>query len=148
MYKVYKITDGEKVYYGSTKCSLKKRLSNHKKEKHECVTNNFNRDNLNIELVEEVEDKEQVLWRERWYIENNECANKVMPILTDEERKEYCINYNKINADKIKHNNNRPYRCECGWAGTHKNKKAHLISKKHLAYLSVNKKIPILPINI
>ena len=122
MGSVYKLTDGEKVYYGSTIETLNSRLS-----KHRCVTSNkcetkyFNKDNLTIELVEEVEDKEQLLWRERYYIENNECVNIKIPIRTEEERKEVIRKYHRT-----------PYQCSCGKKLLLQQKHRHEKSKYHI----------------
>ena len=124
MGSVYKVCDGELVYYGSTRQPLCKRLWEHKKRaENKCVTKNMNRDNLTIELVEEVEDAEQLLWRERYYIENNECVNKNSAIQTKQERNKYLRTLAK-----------KPYTCECGSTIQIGGKLRHLESKKHILY--------------
>tara|TARA_R110000803_G_scaffold180443_2_gene242868 strand:+ start:651 stop:1076 length:426 start_codon:yes stop_codon:yes gene_type:complete len=134
---VYKVCDGEKVYYGSTTQDLRRRLTTHKTDtKNECETRHFNKDNMTIELLEEVEDAEQLLWRERYYIENNECVNKRLPIMTEEERiklrKTRCNEYYKINKETINQRKQQPYQCECGSVITWRSKSQHFKSKKHI----------------
>ena len=153
---VYKLTDGEKVYYGSTIKTLKKRLAGHRSIHNDCETRQLNKDNMTIELLEEVEDKEQRLWRERYYIENNECVNKQTPIISNEEYKELRKKhmtiytervgrdyirkkdkeYREKNAEKLKQQRAIPFTCECGsvivWCG----KVQHFKSKKHINFIN------------
>ena len=121
MGSVYKLTDGENVYYGSTIIPLRRRLSKHKSISNGCETKHFNKDNMTIELMEAVADKEQLLWRERYYIENNECINKVRPIITPAER----IKYLKT-----------PYTCSCGKTLLAQQKTRHEKSKFHINHKS------------
>ena len=133
---VYKITDGELVYYGSTIQPLFIRLRTHRSTGNHCETKHFNKDNMTIELVEEVEDKEQRLWRERYYIENNECVNKFRPVVTKEELKEQkSIGNKKRWAEKkeyIKEYRATPFHCECGSVVRWNDKARHFRSKKHI----------------
>ena len=148
---VYKITDGEKVYYGSTIKTLKKRLFLHKYTHNNCETRHMNKDNMTIELIEEVEDEEQLKWRERYYIENNECVNKYIPIRTEEERiqyqktyndgrymrnKEKYRQYNHDNKELIKQRKTIPYHCECGSLIQITEKSRHFKSKKHIKFIN------------
>ena len=136
MGSVYKITDGEKVYYGSTMSSLNQRLSSHKTSStNSCVTKHMNRDNLTIELVEAVEDEEQLKWRERYYIENNQCVNKYIPIRTKEECLELSRTYNNINKEHIRQQRTQPYSCECGSVITWRKKSRHMKTKKHINFI-------------
>lgn len=105
--KIYKLinTTTNKVYYGSTTQSLKTRLREHKcrrnYEKRETSKLLFNEnDNVVIELVEEVEcnNKKELHDRERFYIENNECVNKVIPNRT-------LCEYYQDNKERIKKRN-------------------------------------------
>jgi len=91
--KIYKIVcdETELTYYGSTIQPLYKRLSQHKNllnTEKKCKTNKMI--NPKIYLVEEFpcDNKEQLLSRERYYIENNECCNKYIPTRS---MKEYCV---------------------------------------------------------
>ena len=153
MGSVYKITDGELVYYGSTRQPLHRRLAIHKCPSSGCETKQMNRDNLTIELVEEIGDEQQLLWRERYYIENNECVNKRIAIQTKEERKEhnntktkiyYKLNkelinkkkkeYEQKNKELINERKRKPYHCECGSVIHTSDKARHFKSKKHILY--------------
>lgn len=92
VYKLYDNTNGD-CYYGSTVQSLAKRLAVHKSSakkegKGKCKSKSIilNGD-YNISLVEEVncQNKEQLIARERYYIENNDCVNKNIPGRTRQE---------------------------------------------------------------
>ena len=141
---VYKITDGELVYYGSTSQDIRRRLTTHKCPTNRCETRHFNKDNITIELVEEVEDAEQLLWRERYYVENNECVNKNLPILTNEEKENYYYlkhkeakkAYQTKNKEKIKQQRATPYHCECGSVVRCDNKHHHFRTKKHINFIN------------
>ena len=99
--KIYKILCNEtgEVYYGSTIRTLSHRKNGHKQDvkkydegriptKCECY-NIIKRGNFTMSLVEEYsfDNIEQLRWRERHYIENNECVNKSKPVATKEEQK-------------------------------------------------------------
>ena len=136
MGSVYKITDGELVYYGSTTSSLTNRLGKHKCPSSKTNCNLLNKEKMTIELVEAVEDEEQLKWRERYYIENNECVNKYLPIYTDEERKQNAIisrrEYYERNKKTFQQNAIKPYQCECGSVITWGHRHNHFKSKKHI----------------
>jgi len=89
--KIYRLICEEtnKQYIGSTCTELRKRLHNHKRTKNNnCRTKYFI--NPSIILIEDYpcERKEQLLMRERYFIETMECVNKNRPILSEEERTE------------------------------------------------------------
>lgn len=91
--KIYRITAGDKAYYGSTTRCLRQRLAEHKcyhkKGIIKCSSFDlFNLDNVKIELIEAFPytSREQMLMRERYHIENNDCINKMRPIATKEEK--------------------------------------------------------------
>ncbi len=119
---IYKIECNEtgEVYYGSTQRSLNKRMIDHKKdckrwkEGKRGFTTSYNiidRGNYSYSLIEtvECEDKRQLEARERFYIESNECINKVIPCRTEKERYEankeaileHQKEYKKANKDHI-----------------------------------------------
>ena len=152
---VYKITDGKLSYYGSTILPLKQRLSSHKCPSNLCETRHFNKDNMTIELVEAVEDEEQLKWRERYYIENNECVNIKIPILTKEEYRLNGLKAKKIyyqknkellrqkykgfyDKNKVKYKEQKiiPYHCECGSVIQTTEKKRHFKTKKHINFIN------------
>jgi hypothetical protein len=119
---IYRITCNEtgEVYYGSTQLSLNVRMICHKSQckrwkEGKCrFTTSFqiiDRNNYSYSLIEtvECEDKYQLEQRERYYIENNECINKVVVGRTIQEyyeaNKEAILEhkkeYKKANKDHI-----------------------------------------------
>lgn len=97
-------------YYGSTTQSLSQRKNNHKKKYTAYLKNGKEKytslkiiegGNYDIILVEEFkcENKNQLEARERYFIENNECVNKMIPTRTKkeyrEDNKEAINEYNK-----------------------------------------------------
>ena len=126
MGSVYKISDGENVYYGSTNQPLNIRLNKHKSVCNNCVTKYFNKDNMTIELVEEVADEEQLIIREKYYIQNNECFNRRNPFMTITERRQQKRKYN-----------NKPYECPCGRTILICNKPRHERTQYHINHKSV-----------
>ena len=117
--KIYRIVCNisGKQYIGSTTQSLSMRLAGHKKQYNLYLNNKskyltsfeiLKNNSYKIILVENVicENKEQLLKKEREYIESTECVNKVIPLRTLQEY--YQDNLNKIqqyrlnNKDHIK----------------------------------------------
>jgi hypothetical protein len=100
--KIYKIVCDtlNLTYYGSTiQSTIARRLTGHirsykhyQNEKGPYTTSFelFENNNYNIFLVENFpcNSKDELLSRERFYIENNECVNKCIPTRTDKEWKE------------------------------------------------------------
>ena len=87
--KVYKLTcESGKVYIGSTCTTLDERLQKHKSDNNDCTSKGFV--NPTIELLEEIEceNKDELRWKEREYIEKNETVNKQKPICNDKEKKD------------------------------------------------------------
>jgi hypothetical protein len=121
--KIYKIVDNTNgnVYIGSTcEPTLAKRLAKHRGHYKEYLKGGYNfvtsfkileNNDYSIVLLEEFpcETKDQLLARERYYIENNECVNKVVPTRTIKEyyqdNKDKLIDYQKQwredNKDKL-----------------------------------------------
>lgn len=145
MGSVYKITDGDLNYYGSSETTLTRRLTAHKAPTNKCSTNKMNRDNLTIEEVEFCEDTRDLKKRETWWIENNECININKPFRTREEKlerhkvagkkyyeanKQKCMEANKRARD-------RPYSCPCGSNIKFGEKTRHHKSKKHINWLTL-----------
>ncbi len=109
--KIYKVVCDETnlTYYGSTIQPLYKRLYHHKSIVNKCKTKDMI--NPKIYLVEDFpcERKEQLLQRERWYIENNECCNKCIPTRTKEEIAEYKKIYRENNKEELLEYNKEYY---------------------------------------
>ena len=95
--KIYKLTGAGKIYIGSTTQLLSKRYWAHKNQTYKTVEEIINDPNNQITLIElfPCSCKEELLARERYYIEQNDCINKYNPILSDEERYNYTKSKNK-----------------------------------------------------
>ena len=159
--KIYKLTCGGLVYYGSTCTTLTKRLSQHKLQSNPCTSKQlFEMGNVLITLVEDFacERKEQLIARERFYIENNDCINKHVPGLTrqetskkyyeknkehyeeyrentKEQKAKYDEEYREKNKEKIQVQRGVKFTCECGGKYTHQHKASHFKTQMHIKNL-------------
>ena len=102
---IYKLTDNSnRVYYGSTIKSLKKRLCEHKTPRNTCNSKIMDRDSMHIECLEQyyfdtdMDYKELLIKRESFYIRNNECINKKIPGRT---MKEFQTEYYEKNKEQL-----------------------------------------------
>jgi len=106
--KIYaiKCNETDDVYIGSTIQTLKERLGKHRRDmkrwkdgKGRNITSFeiVQYDSCYIELLETYpcNSKEELLKKEKEYIESIECINKCRPFRTDEEKKEYDKEYAK-----------------------------------------------------
>lgn len=99
--KIYKLVAGDLTYYGSTCSTLSSRLHGHKWG-FKAGSNTTSRklfetgEEVKIYLVEyfPCENKMELNARERWWIENNECVNKMVPTRTQKE-------YKKVHKERI-----------------------------------------------
>lgn len=150
--KIYKIVNDELnlTYFGSTTADLKKRLSNHKKDsKIKNITSKIlftTETQPKIFLVEEVkcDNRAQLEKRERYYIENFECVNKVLPSQTrNEVEKRYrknnlelcrkrCREHHQKNKEKLR----EKFNCECGGKYTYEHKSEHFKTKRHQLFIN------------
>jgi len=106
--KIYMITGDKESYVGSTTQSLRRR---HKK--HICNMNYDNRKcssskiidlkKSKIILLEEYpcESRQELLKKEREWMDKIKCVNKERPFITKEERKEYQDDYRKEKKDQL-----------------------------------------------
>jgi hypothetical protein len=108
---IYKLSGGGLNYYGSTEQTLNQRLSKHKYDykrylegKMHYLTsfNIIDKNDYNIELVEEVEDLAILTQREQFYINNFECVNKATAYRSFEEQIELAKITRKI-ASQTEH---------------------------------------------
>lgn len=97
--KIYRLVGGGKTYYGSTCLALSRRMAQHRKDYKQWLSgkqrfvSSFHilpETDCQIVLVEEFpcENKEQLGARERYWIENNECVNMIVPTRTRKEHYE------------------------------------------------------------
>jgi hypothetical protein len=168
---VYSITCNEtnETYYGSTTKTISHRLNYHNYNydyNRDCESRQIiNRGNYSVKVLEEgFETKQDMLWRERWYIDNNPCINVGIPIKTREEklaikrerdktpkaRKEHADyyqankekekkkskDYYQANKEKINKKKKETIQCECGGQYGISHRARHFKTKQHLAYLS------------
>jgi len=153
--KIYKIIDNtnDNVYIGSTCCSLKRRLSVHKSLYKMFLKGLYNNvrsfdiiknDDYKIELLEDcnIKTKHELLVRERFYIENNNCLNKCIPGRSIKEwridNKDYHKQYRIDNKDKLDIQTNEKFDCECGGKFTRRNKARHIKSTRHQKFIKSN----------
>jgi len=129
-----------KKYYGSTISPLWKRLDDHK-QGYKCnlkglgsyvmsfdiIKNN----DYKIELVEEVNcsSKEELLIREKFHIQNNECVNKIIPLRT---KAEYYLN----NKEKMNQKSKEDYQKN----KEHYNEINKMWAKEHVEEVKIIKK--------
>ena len=112
--KIYQIVDNtnNNVYIGSTCCSLKNRLSEHKskyKRFLKGLCNNvksfdiIKNGDYKIELLEDcnIKTKQELLARERYFIKNNNCLNKYIPGSCDNGIQQYQKEYYETNKEKF-----------------------------------------------
>lgn len=138
--KIYRIVCEEtgRQYIGSTCSTLVKRLSNHKNnKKSRCACKDFI--NPKIFLIEDYpcDRKDQLLMKERYWIETMECVNLVRPIINELERKDTKVKCNSIyhqtHKEKIELYKSQKVKCECGSQVRFGNLPRHKKSKKHIS---------------
>jgi hypothetical protein len=166
--KIYRIVSNvsDKQYIGSTVQPLSKRMGGHRTyidTIYKCMTHTmFQEDgveNCRIILIEEYpcESKEQLLTRERYWIDRMDCINKKRPIVSQDERLEYRKEYRKenqekilkqrqqyrkenseqrrqyrqVNREKVSEQQKQPYTCECGSIVRIGDKSKHFRTQKH-----------------
>ncbi len=106
--KIYMIVDDKGCYVGSTTQSLRRRYQKHandiKYDKRKCSSSKIiNKWESEIILLEKYpcETLEQLLKKEREWMDKIKCVNKERPFITKEERKQYQDDYRKQNKDKL-----------------------------------------------
>ncbi len=143
--KVYKIVDNTNgnIYIGSTCKSLCKRLAQHRYDYKKYLSGEshymssfevLKNENYNIVLIENVENcisKEELLKRERFYIDSLDCVNKVIPGRT---HKEYYV----VNKEGILQKQKEKIDCICGSIVSRSYKLEHEKSKNHIEYCISN----------
>ena len=114
--KIYKITGNGLTYYGSTTQKyLSSRLCEHcskyrlylKGKTHfttsfKCFENCNTEFQITLMELYPCNTKDELLAKERTYIEQNICVNKLISIRTEEENKQYNKDYYNLNKEKKK----------------------------------------------
>lgn len=120
--KIYKIISNstDEVYYGGTVQKLSRRMTDHKasyklwmkdKKKYASSYEIIKHGDAKIILVEKYScnDKDELRARERYYIENNNCVNKFIPIRFPHEMYGLKKQYREDNKEEIKLRKKRYY---------------------------------------
>jgi hypothetical protein len=114
--KIYKITnaDKSKCYIGSTCLTLRERLNRHKSHYNNpqyqggCsvykLVDEFGVSNCHFELLEDYpcKSKKELLERDKFHYENNDCINMQSPCRSKEEQKAYKKKWAQENAERVK----------------------------------------------
>jgi predicted GIY-YIG superfamily endonuclease len=127
MYKIYRIIDNTNgnIYIGRTTMAIRERLRKHKNRQN-CMCNQIIKNgDYKIELIEETYDKT----RERYWIENTECVNKIIPGRTQKEyykeNKQSLLQknneYREKNKDKILNRKKQLSQYQSSWGGDKRN---------------------------
>lgn len=149
--KIYKIVCNitNKIYIGSTCETLSSRLTKHryvtknKEQKKGCCSSYeiLKNNDYEIILIENYpcNNREELLMRERYYVDNMDCVNKRQPISTKEETRnrqnEWQKQHYKNNKDKINEWRRKPVICDvCGSTTDYIHKSRHQKSQKCLAF--------------
>jgi len=149
--KIYRLICSEtnKQYIGSTVQPLSSRIRGHKcKSNNPCISKTLVNPSIILIINYPCNSKEELLRKEREYIENMECINLRMPHRTKEQKKEYDKEFRKTEKSKkwreeykttrkevrdLK--NKEKFKCECGSTINFLEQTRHKKSKKHLTYL-------------
>jgi hypothetical protein len=150
--KIYKLIDktNDNIYIGSTTKRLTERLKIHENNYQNFKNHIYpymtsfdiiKNGNYDIQLLECVNciNNEELLSKERIYIENNICVNKVVPNRSHKESTQayYEKNKDKINKITLEYYYNnidkklQSITCECGKQYKHCHKSRHMKSKYH-----------------
>ena len=134
--KIYKVICSAtgRVYIGSTTVTLSRRMTSHRAPNNRCMTKDFI--DGKIFLIEDYpcERKEQLLSRERFFIESMECVNKCRPIITNEETIESKKEYYQKHKDQLNEKKREKISCECGSNYSRSGKSRHFKTEKHIKF--------------
>ena len=125
--KIYQITSSNGLpYIGATTQDLLTRFRKHRDRRDSTSVIHLDAPDVQISLIEHYpcENREQLLWREREYIESRQCCNKMSPIRTEDEAKMLKSFRNSITQI-----------CRCGASCSARNMARHRNSKAHLKWL-------------
>lgn len=150
VYRIWSLK-GDLVYYGSTsnKRGANQRWNGHTNKSNSCSSkvlfDTYGLKECQFQIIEECNTKEEALLREKWWICNNKCVNKIVPFLTEEEIKEKKKEYTDLHKDHKKEYDKK-YRedkkekhtlkiqCECGGFYQKKHRSSHLNTQLHQNY--------------
>ena len=121
--KIYRISIGDYFYYGSTKHTLKRRLSSHKSKSKTEISKLYTKirelgwDCVKMELIEEYSCETKLQLREREdffikpYLQNSLCLNEKSAVFNEEYQKQWVENNKELveNQQKQYRENHREY---------------------------------------
>jgi len=108
---IYKLTDGDgKTYIGSS-INPQSRFNKHKANNSGCHSKNLDLSSITMEILEECESGNDMLILEKKYIQQTDCVNRNIPLLTKSEKLERRKKIRDINKDK--YNEDRRVKVEC-----------------------------------
>ena len=138
IYKIYDNTNGN-VYYGSTYNLLRVRIQGHKddakRHKRNCASKQIILNgNYSYSMIEPYpcNSKQELHARERYWIENFDCVNKVVPTRTDKE-------YRDDNKEKFKEHYQENKEEMCKQRKHYQAKNKDKINKRMAEYYQENK---------
>lgn len=143
------------IYFGSTIQSLQKRFNSHKSDfknkKYHCKTDVIfeKYGTENTEIIK-LENCNNLIERESYYIRRFKCVNKCVPNMTKQEYKkingdkikEYMAKYRIDKRDEIKQTKDEYMKnvgviyCECGGKYANLKKSRHNNTKKHQSFIN------------
>jgi hypothetical protein len=146
---IYRLFGAGMNYFGSTKQRLYERKSTHKSQHKTWKKNGGFKcssydildacEDWDIEIVDvlpEDSTKEEILIKEKWWIDNNECVNKQSPIRTEEDHREYqrlwAEKNRRAKGVQPKNPNYDDKKCKAEWA---KKKRANMTPEEKEAFL-------------
>jgi predicted GIY-YIG superfamily endonuclease len=91
MFYIYKLTDGEKDYYGQTQ-DWERRFREHKAPKCRCLSRLLDKSKMKIHIIHRLYTQEEADKKESFYQLNFECVNNN---ITGRTKKEYNKKYKK-----------------------------------------------------
>lgn len=157
VYKIWSLK-GDKVYYGSHTCDrdAKERYYQHvchyrRNTQWQCSSrllfDEYGVEDCLFQVVELCNTRKEAREREKWWILNHQCVNKMIPVPTEEEttlreltfrlrtkerKKEYDATYRQKEERKIKH------QCEvCGGSYVMRHKTTHEKTKLHMKHVGI-----------
>lgn len=111
--KIYEVVSNGGSYIGSTTCSLCSRLTKHVSAfkryergviRYITIFDVLSHTDYYIKLIEHYpcDNKNELLEREKYWIQNMKCVNKCLPILSAEDKQKYSREYHREYHQKMK----------------------------------------------
>jgi len=149
IYKIHCNITGEDYYGSTSQAYFSSRITTHRKLEDGCSSKQIiERGDYKVEIIEHYpcNNKFELLSRERYYIENFECVNLIIPTRTKNEysqqhkgdKKIYDNIYYIKNKDKKKERDSQKVVCECGCIVSYCSMTKHKKTQRHLDLMNEN----------